>query len=218
MPAGGDAEREARSFFIGLLGFREIPKPPELAERGGIWFESGSVQLHLGVEADFHPARRAHPAFIVDELDGLIQRIQQAGFETDTTQPPLDGYKRAHIFDPFGNRIELMEKNKMTTNTFRVTPWESATPPTEELLLAIMTEQGLNPYSWSNGPDDVYSAHKHEYNKVIYVVRGSITFGLPLLKKQIILHAGDRLDLPAGTVHDAQVGADGVVCLEGHVS
>ena len=110
MPAGGDAEREARSFFVNLLGFREIPKPPELAQRGGVWFESGSVQLHLGVEEDFRAARKAHPAFIVDNLDELIETIQLAGFETDTSQPPLAGYKRAHIFDPFGNRIELMEK------------------------------------------------------------------------------------------------------------
>ena len=80
-----------------------------------------------------------------------------------------------------------------------------------------MSGQGLNPYSWSNGPHDVYSAHKHNFDKVIYVVRGSITFGLPLLKKQVTLHAGDRLDLSAGTVHDAQVGAEGVVCLEGHL-
>ncbi len=110
MPVGGDAEREARSFFVNLLGFHEIPKPPELAQRGGVWFESGSVQLHLGVETDFRPARKAHPAFIVDELDGLIETIKLAGYETDTSQPPLAGYKRAHIFDPFGNRIELMEK------------------------------------------------------------------------------------------------------------
>lgn len=103
----------------------------------------------------------------------------------------------------------------MTKNAFRVTPWEAANPPTEELLLRIMTEQRLNPYSWSNEPHDVYSAHKHDYHKVIYVVSGSITFGLPLLKQQVMLNPGDRLEIPAGTVHDAQVGADGVVCLEG---
>ena len=80
-----------------------------------------------------------------------------------------------------------------------------------------MSGQGLNPYSWSNGPHDVYSAHKHNFDKVIYVVRGSITFGLPLLKKQVTLHAGDRLDLSAGTVHNAQVGTEGVMCLEGHL-
>ena len=108
MPAGG--EEKARGFFINLLGFHEIPKPAELAKRGGAWFEAGTVQLHLGVEADFRPARKAHPAFLVDDLEGLIAKVQSAGFETDTTQPPLDGYKRAHVFDPFGNRIELMEK------------------------------------------------------------------------------------------------------------
>ena len=108
MPVG--EEDKARAFYINLLGFVEIPKPAELAKRGGAWFESGSVQLHLGVETDFKAARKAHPAFIVSDLDSLIAAIQNAGYETDTSQPPLDGYKRAHVFDPFGNRIELMEK------------------------------------------------------------------------------------------------------------
>jgi catechol 2,3-dioxygenase-like lactoylglutathione lyase family enzyme len=108
MPAG--EEEKARAFFTGVLGFTEIPKPAELAKRGGAWFESESVQLHVGVEADFRPARKAHPAFIVDDLGALLAKAQTAGYETDTSQPPLDGYKRAHVFDPFGNRIELMEK------------------------------------------------------------------------------------------------------------
>ncbi|HRQ24387.1 MAG TPA: VOC family protein [Anaerolineales bacterium] len=108
IPEGGEVK--ARSFYLNVLGFIETPKPPELSKRGGAWFQSGSVQLHLGVETDFRPARKAHPAFIVDDLDGLISKIQDAGYETDTSQPPLDGYKRAHVFDPFGNRIELMEK------------------------------------------------------------------------------------------------------------
>jgi catechol 2,3-dioxygenase-like lactoylglutathione lyase family enzyme len=108
MPAG--EEESARAFYVGLLGFSELPKPPELAKRGGAWFQSGHVQLHLGVEADFRPARKAHPAFIVSDLDSLIANAQIGGFETDTSQPPLDGYKRAHVFDPFGNRIELLEK------------------------------------------------------------------------------------------------------------
>ena len=79
-----------------------------------------------------------------------------------------------------------------------------------------MAEEGLSPYVWSNGPFDTYSAHSHGYDKVIYVVRGSITFGLPELGQAVTLNAGDRLDLPAGVVHNASVGAEGVACLEGH--
>jgi uncharacterized protein YjlB len=101
-------------------------------------------------------------------------------------------------------------------NTPHVTPWADSTPPTESTLWKLMAEEGLSPYSWSNGPHDIYSPHTHGYNKVIYVVRGSITFGLPQLGQQLTLKEGDRLDLPAGTVHDAVVGAQGVVCLEAH--
>ncbi len=97
-----------------------------------------------------------------------------------------------------------------------ITPWADATPPTESTLWQRMVDEGLSPYSWSNGPHDIYSAHTHSYDKVIYVVKGSLTFGLPQLGQQHTLKAGDRLDLPAGTVHDAVVGAQGVICLEAH--
>ena len=79
-----------------------------------------------------------------------------------------------------------------------------------------MIDEGLSPYSWSNGPHDTYSAHSHSYDKVIYVLQGSITFGLPELSQMLALKAGDRLDLPATIVHDAIVGPQGVVCLEAH--
>lgn len=108
MPAG--LEDQARAFYAGVLGFVETPKPAELVKRGSVWFQSNAVRLHLGVEADFRPARKAHPAFLVSDLDLLLAKIEEAGYETDTSQPPLNGYKRAHVFDPFGNRIELMEK------------------------------------------------------------------------------------------------------------
>ena len=108
MPAG--EEEKARAFYVNVLSFDEIPKPPELAKRGGAWFQSQNVQLHLGVEADFRAARKAHPAFIVSDLEALLAKVEASGYETDTAQPRLDGYKRAHVFDPFGNRIELMEK------------------------------------------------------------------------------------------------------------
>lgn len=100
------------------------------------------------------------------------------------------------------------------TATPQVTPWAGSAPPTESTLRRLMTEEGLSPYSWSNGPHDVYAAHSHSYDKVIYVVQGSITFGLPELGRQLVLNAGDRLDLPARIVHDAYVSAQGVICLE----
>jgi quercetin dioxygenase-like cupin family protein len=102
------------------------------------------------------------------------------------------------------------------THAPRITPWADANHPTRDRLWQLMVGEGLDPYSWSNEPFDTYSAHSHSYDKVIYVVQGSITFGLSESGKQFTLKAGDRLDLPAGTVHDARVGAEGVVCLEGH--
>jgi quercetin dioxygenase-like cupin family protein len=80
----------------------------------------------------------------------------------------------------------------------------------------LFAAEGLRPYAWSNGPGDVYGAHHHAYHKAIYVVEGSITFGLPDEGRQVTLNMGDRLDLPAGVVHDAIVGLQGVVCLEAH--
>jgi mannose-6-phosphate isomerase-like protein (cupin superfamily) len=97
-----------------------------------------------------------------------------------------------------------------------VTAWPSTEAPSELSLRAIMSREGLRPYSWSNGAGDVYAPHRHDYDKVIYVVSGSITFGLPRDKREIKMQAGDRLDLPAGTVHDARVGPEGVLCLEAH--
>lgn len=106
MPAG--EEPAARSFYDGLLGIPEVPKPSQLASRGGCWFENGSVKVHLGVEPGFQPARKAHPAFIVDDLDALTELLEANGFLTSEDQP-LDGYARKYVNDPFGNRIELMQ-------------------------------------------------------------------------------------------------------------
>lgn len=110
MPAG--EEEQARAFYGQILGFKEVPKPQELLKRGGVWFEQGLVNLHLGVEANFQPARKAHPAFLVDDLNMLLKRCDVAGYQIVTDQPPLVGYNRAHIFDPFGNRLEFMEKTE----------------------------------------------------------------------------------------------------------
>jgi uncharacterized protein YjlB len=97
-----------------------------------------------------------------------------------------------------------------------VTRWSGSAAPTEQALRLLLESEGLQPYSWANGPFDRYAPHSHDYDKVIYVVRGAITFGLPQVGKSLALTGGDRLDLPSGTVHDAIVGAEGVVCLEAH--
>ena len=106
MPPG--REDEARSFYAGLLGIPEAPKPPNLTRRGGCWFERVALKVHLGVEAGFRPARKAHPAFLVDNLAALAATLATAGLPT-RAEEPLDGYERGYVDDPFGNRIELMQ-------------------------------------------------------------------------------------------------------------
>jgi quercetin dioxygenase-like cupin family protein len=97
-----------------------------------------------------------------------------------------------------------------------VTPWPEAVPPDEPTLRRRLEAEGLRFYTWGNGPGDIYAPHTHSYHKVIYVARGSITFGLPQEGRALALRAGDRLDLPAGVVHDATVGPEGVLCHEAH--
>lgn len=106
MPAG--QEDLARRFYSGLLGIPEVPKPPHLAKRGGCWFEQGLLKVHLGVEKDFRPARKAHPAFTVTNLPALIRRLRESDVAIDEDEP-LAGFDRCYVSDPFGNRIELLE-------------------------------------------------------------------------------------------------------------
>jgi catechol 2,3-dioxygenase-like lactoylglutathione lyase family enzyme len=105
IPQGGDPA--ARRFYVELLGFVEVPRPAEMAGRGGGWFVSGPVSLHLGVEEDFRPARKAHPALRCRDYAGLIARLRAAGV---AIRPASDvpGVERCHVDDPFGNRIELI--------------------------------------------------------------------------------------------------------------
>lgn len=105
MPPGG--EDAARAFYCGVLGLNEVEKPMPLAARGGCWFELRPVRLHLGVEQEFRPARKAHPALLVDDLPRFIATLQARGLAVreDNALPHLP---RANIDDPFGNRIELV--------------------------------------------------------------------------------------------------------------
>jgi hypothetical protein len=108
MPAGGEAL--ARNFYAGILGIGETAKPAHLAKRGGCWFERGDLKIHLGVEADFRPARKAHVALLVTGLHLLHEKLKALGYTTKEDEP-LEGYHRFYVDDPFGNRIELMELN-----------------------------------------------------------------------------------------------------------
>jgi len=108
MPAGREAD--AVAFYEGLLGIPNVAKPPALAARGGCWFEDGpegarTIRVHLGVEADFRPARKAHPALVVDDFAALVQHLRGAGVPVTGGDPPDE---QVYVEDPFGNRIELV--------------------------------------------------------------------------------------------------------------
>jgi catechol 2,3-dioxygenase-like lactoylglutathione lyase family enzyme len=109
MPSG--EEERARQFFVGILGMTEIAKPAVLAERGGAWFRAGGLELHLGVESDFRPARKAHPGILVEDLDALSGRLSAAGC---SVQPDNDfpGFRRFYATDPFNNRLEFLEPDR----------------------------------------------------------------------------------------------------------
>jgi catechol 2,3-dioxygenase-like lactoylglutathione lyase family enzyme len=102
------SEEEARQFFVEILGFTEIEKPEELKKRGGAWFRSGSVQIHIGIEEPFAPAKKAHPAFEVENIEAVMEQLKVSGvlFHVDNKLP---GATRFYVDDPFGNRLEILE-------------------------------------------------------------------------------------------------------------
>ena len=106
MPPAG--EGSARAFYGELLGLAELPKPAELVSRGGVWFALGTQALHLGIETPFVPARKAHPAFAVEDLEACRAHLQRSNVETvpDTTLPHV---RRFYVSDPFGNRLEFVQ-------------------------------------------------------------------------------------------------------------
>ncbi|GIN91157.1 glyoxalase [Siminovitchia terrae] len=102
------SENIARGFFNGVLGMEEIPKPENLVKRGGVWFKCGAHQLHIGIQEDFIPAKKAHPAFHVENLEGLREQIINKGIKVIEDEP-LEGAKRFYVNDPFGNRLEFLQ-------------------------------------------------------------------------------------------------------------
>jgi catechol 2,3-dioxygenase-like lactoylglutathione lyase family enzyme len=105
IPAG--AEGACRGFYVGVLGMAELEKPPELAKRGGIWVKSGAVEIHLGVEAEFRPARKAHPGIVVADIDALAARLAAAG-HAPLWDDAIPGVRRFFAADPLGNRLEFI--------------------------------------------------------------------------------------------------------------
>jgi len=106
MPAGKEAR--AREFYAGILGLQEVVKPASLAVRGGCWFVGAGVHVHLGVEHDFRPARKAHPAFTVTSLSTLKETLEGAGYQV-IPDHAVPGMERFYTHDPFGNRLELIQ-------------------------------------------------------------------------------------------------------------
>ena len=103
-----DEEEAAVRFYGAILGLQQVPKPADLSPRGGVWFRTGDLEIHLGMEDQFSPAVKAHPAFLVDGLETLKARIEAAGYRvTDTVQ--IEGFHRVYVRDPFGNRVQLIE-------------------------------------------------------------------------------------------------------------
>jgi catechol 2,3-dioxygenase-like lactoylglutathione lyase family enzyme len=107
------AEPEARAFYGGVLGMSELEKPPVLAARGGCWFRSGGWEVHLGVENDFAPSRKAHPGVLVDGLDLLAEQLSAAGIAVQW-DGHFPGHRRFYASDPFGNRLEFLEPEAAT--------------------------------------------------------------------------------------------------------
>ncbi|CAN5290417.1 VOC family protein [soil metagenome] len=105
-PAG--AEATLRAFYAGVLEMTEVAKPPVLAARGGVWFRCGGIELHLGVEDGFRPARKAHPGLLTDDLDALVERLAGAGHPV-RWDGDFPGHRRCYVDDPVGNRLELLQ-------------------------------------------------------------------------------------------------------------
>jgi len=109
IPPGGEAA--ARAFYGEILGLPELPKPEAMRARGGIWFQAGSIQIHLGIEPDMRPSSKAHPALLVTEFDAWRTRLTAAGCRWQIAEE-IQGARRGHTWDPFGNRIELIEAGR----------------------------------------------------------------------------------------------------------
>lgn len=111
MPVGG--EDRARAFYSAMIGLTETPKPEDMRKRSGCWFEGGTARIHLGVEEDFRPARKAHPALQISDFSALKQKLFDAGYKISPSNP-IDGLSRFFVDDPFGNKVEIIASEPLT--------------------------------------------------------------------------------------------------------
>ncbi len=109
IPAG--SEEALRAFYVGVLGMAEVAKPPALAARGGLWVRADRLELHLGVEADFRPARKAHPGIRVRDLDAFAAHLAEHGVAVEWDASLFPGHRRCYASDPVGNRLEFIERD-----------------------------------------------------------------------------------------------------------
>lgn len=109
LAAPEDCEANARKFFTEILGWMEIPKPDSLKKRGGVWFQCGNHQVHIGVQEDFVAATKAHPAFQVKNIDALREHLLKRHIQVIEDHARIEGVKRFYLNDPFGNRLEFLE-------------------------------------------------------------------------------------------------------------
>jgi ubiquinone/menaquinone biosynthesis C-methylase UbiE len=134
-------EARARWFYVEVLGLREIPKPEALRARGGAWFRAGGGSIHIGLVDDFQPAQRAHPALLVRDLAAMRRRLEDAGLPIGD-DVPIPGYRRLETRDPFGNRIELMERLGLTAGDAGDAPAGSATSAGEVIKSRVRDQFG----------------------------------------------------------------------------
>ncbi|MGW0533537.1 VOC family protein [Streptomyces sp. NPDC003032] len=111
------SEPVLRTYYVDVLGMTETPKPPALGARGGCWFQAGGVRLHLGIEEDFIPARKAHPGLLVRNIEAYADRLAARGAEV-TWDGNLPGHRRFYSRDPVGNRLEFLERLRAATEPF----------------------------------------------------------------------------------------------------
>ena len=105
------SEDALRAFYVGVLGMAEVAKPPALAARGGLWVRADRLELHLGVEADFRPARKAHPGIRVRDLDALAAHLAEHDVAVEWDDSLFPGHRRCYAADPVGNRLEFIERD-----------------------------------------------------------------------------------------------------------